>query len=274
MESYGFLSDLNRLKAACRKFERKIAVLNGITAAAACYSLFLLLGVSSYFRFYWKDSPLAYLPALLALAVGAVAAHFVGKRSKTSVFQLLPDPLSQMARTGWDNRQTGSVIMESLAGELKRELAGLEESGIFDRRRLYRRVGAAVGLGLVAALIAQSQISADLTPEDFSALGGIGESALGLFQNGSSSEDAKNITPSIYGKPSLAVLAESKLELEIYPGSGVGSRALPAEAAEHLFSDAPPGQGVAVASELYIESLPAQHRDIIKRYFERLAEAE
>ena len=99
------------------------------------------------------------------------------------------------------------------------------------------------------------------------------DSALDLFQNETPSEPSQpNLSGNIYGKPSLAVLNEEKLELMLYPGIGAGSRARSSESVDRLFQQSPAEDVTAVPSELYIESLPPQNKEIIKRYFEILAE--
>jgi hypothetical protein len=99
------------------------------------------------------------------------------------------------------------------------------------------------------------------------------DKALGLFQNESSFQNPSkvNLSGNIYGKPSLAVLSETKLELQLYPGMGAGSVAVKSEPENHLFSQGPLSEAKAVPTELYIESLPPENREIIKRYFEALA---
>jgi hypothetical protein len=57
----------------------------------------------------------------------------------------------------------------------------------------------------------------------------------------------------------------------LYPGLGGGSRSRSTESTNHLFQQS---QGIEVSivpTELYIESLPPQNREIIKKYFELLA---
>jgi hypothetical protein len=58
----------------------------------------------------------------------------------------------------------------------------------------------------------------------------------------------------------------------LYPGMGAGSLATNTDPIERAFQKSQVGEVTAVPSELYIESLPPENRDIIKRYFLILSE--
>jgi hypothetical protein len=130
-------------------------------------------------------------------------------------------------------------------------------------------------LAAATIFVAQSQISADITPADFQAISDIRDRAMDLLQNEPSQPTSQvNFSGNIYGNPSLAILNEAKLELVLYPGQGAGSMSQRSEPLDRLFSQSPPGEASAVPSELYIESLPPQNREIIKRYFEMLSSSD
>lgn len=270
---YEFLVHLKRLKAAYDRFETAVFVLNAAIISIAFYALAELLGLPAFANFYWQDiPPLAASPALLSLALGAFGATLIRRRKKTDLFSLLGRELSEKARTAYDNRDAKSLPMHSLATELKVSLSRMKPSEILNRRQINLRLILAVLLSGITIFIAQSQISADITPADFRSLSDLKDRAAGLFQNQTPSKDTKtNLSGNIYGKPSLAVLNEARLELQLYPGIGAGSRARSAQTVEHLFQQSQTGVATAVPSELYIESLPPQNREIIRRYFETLA---
>jgi hypothetical protein len=149
----------------------------------------------------------------------------------------------------------------------------LKEDDILEKKRLHQRVVATLILFTGAALISHSHLGLDLTPADFQGVVDVKDQFMDLFSPGPEGLEggSRNLSGGIYGEPSLAVLQEAKLELQLYPGSGPGSRAKETAPMEHLFQTSPLGQGVAVPADVYIESLPAQHKEIIKRYFENLA---
>ncbi|MDH7596349.1 MAG: hypothetical protein QHG98_01195 [Methanothrix sp.] len=270
--TYEFLLDLKRLSDACRGFERRISALEALAIAIAAYIIFIPLGLVAYFRFYWSGTPLEHAPVAISLIMGAIISQIIRRRRRISVFDLFEEELSEKLKAAYDNRFHDSIVMRSLAQDLKHILSGIHERDILDTSRLHRRLLVVFAM-LVLAVVVSSSISEEITPANLGVVGGIRELAediLGSKQPVSETRD--NV--SIYGKPSLAVLSETKLELELYPGSGVGSRARPTEATERLFREGPPGQGVAVPSEVYIESLPPKHREIIRRYFTLLSETE
>ncbi|HOK58341.1 MAG TPA: hypothetical protein PK659_06615 [Methanothrix sp.] len=270
--TYEFLLDLKRLSDACRGFERRISALEALAIAIAAYIIFIPLGLVAYFRFYWSGTPLEHAPVALSLIMGMIIAHIIRRRRRISIFDLFEEELSEKLKAAYDNRFHDSIVMRSLAQDLRHILSGIQEREILDTSRLHRRLLAVFAM-LVLAVVVSSTISDEITPANLGVVGGIRELAEDVLSSKQPvSEIRDNV--SIYGKPSLAVLSETKLELELYPGSGIGSRARPTEATERLFREGPPGQGVAVPSEVYIESLPPKHREIIRRYFTLLGEAE
>jgi hypothetical protein len=273
--SYEFIVYLNRIKTAYDRFQAAIWVLNAAIISIALYALALLLGLPAFTKFYWQDFlPLAFSPAILSVIFGAIGAVLIRRRSRSDLFGLLDSQLSEKARTACDNRNARSLPMQKLAEELKASLSRIKPSEILKWRQINIRAALTVILAGATVFLAQSQISADITPSDFQSLSDLRDRALGLFQNETPSQPAQvNLSGNIYGKPSLAVLNEEKLELMLYPGIGAGSRSRSAEPVNRLFQQSQAEDVTAVPSELYIESLPPQNKEIIKRYFEILAES-
>jgi hypothetical protein len=272
--SYEFIVYLNRIKTAYDRFQAAIWVLNAAIISIALYAFALLLGLPAFTKFYWQDFlPLAFSPAILSVIFGAIGAMLMRRRSRSDLFGLLGPQLSEKARTACDNRSARSLPMQKLAEELKASLSKIKPSEVLKWRQINIRAALTVILAGATVFLAQSQISADITPSDFQSLSDLRDRALGLFQNETPSQPAQvNLSGNIYGKPSLAVLNEEKLELMLYPGIGAGSRARSAESVDRLFQQSQAEDVTAVPSELYIESLPPQNKEIIKRYFEILAE--
>ncbi|MEM2096887.1 MAG: hypothetical protein QXI70_01850 [Methanothrix sp.] len=269
---YEFLLDLKRLSDACSGFERRVSALDALAIAIALYIIFIPLGLVAYFRFYWSGTPLEQAPVVLSLILGVILSHIVRRRRRISVFDLFEEELSEKLKAAYDNRFHDSIVMRSLAQDLRHILSGISERDVIDTSRIHRRV-LLVFVMLALAVVVSSSISEEITPANLGVVGGIRDLAEDVLSSKQPVSEIKD-NVSIYGKPSLAVLSETRLELELYPGSGVGSRARPTEATERLFREGPPGQGVAVPSEVYIESLPPKHREIIRRYFTLLSEAQ
>jgi hypothetical protein len=271
VSSYEFLSDLKRLTAAWEKFRQKELILNAAIICVLMYSVWLLIGIIAVFNFYLQGSVFSVLPIILCAILGLAAAVWLRSRQRGNVFQLLAPSLSEKAMAAYDNRDSEGVIMRALAKEMLAALSRIKESDILDNKLLYKRIGAIAALLLIVSLMGGSGIGRDPPIGQIKAIedirAGIDEA---ISKNEESS--AKNGTKdSIFGKPSLAPLAPSSMQIQIDPGYGTGSRPKETEKEERLFQIAPPGQGVAVESELYIESLPEGHKEIIKKYFENLA---
>jgi len=116
-----------------------------------------------------------------------------------------------------------------------------------------------------------------VTPSDFQSLADLRDKALSAFESetpAQSTSAERNLTGNLFGNPSLAILNENKMEIVLYPGIGAGSLARNTQPVERVFQKSQAGEASAVPSELYIESLPPENKDIIKRYFTILSESD
>lgn len=267
-----------------RWFEQSLYLLNASIIANLIYIAALLLGIPAFFKFYWQASLFAAAPVLFSLILGLLGAKLVGRRSKSDLFAHLDENLSEKTKAAYDNRDSDSVVMQSLAEDVKRRLSKVGAIYLINNTRLkfgeksaplfQAKVATLVLLLAFTVIFNQSQTGEEISPQPFKSLTDLRDRAAELFGEeelpveGASSQ---GISGEIYGKPSLAILEEVNLELVLYPGSAAGFRSKETDPMDRLFQTSEPGEGVAVPTDLYIESLPPQHREIIKRYFENLA---
>lgn len=272
---YEFLQPLAQLKAAYHSHQRAISVLNAIILSVALYCLAEISGIPDFMDFYYRDSQIiAKSPAVLCALLGILMAVLIKRRRTGDVFPLLGQEMSEKARTAYDNRDSESLPMRSLALELASALKKIRPSDILDSKQIQRRVLAIVLLTCAVIFLVQSGFS-DHT--NFQKLAELRNDVLKNLEE----EEPKinesigiNLTGNIWGKPSLAVLGENRMEIKIYPGQGAGSLARSSEPVERAFQKSDAGEASPVSSELYIESLPPENRDIIKKYFMYLSESE
>ena len=203
-----------------------------------------------------------------------IVATLLKRRKKADVFSLLGPELSEKAKTAYDNREVDTLPMQNLAKELKAILVGIKPLQILDKRQISYRAVVVVLLSTAAILLAQTEI---VTPADFQSLVDLKDRAVGAFQNEPpappTSNSERNLSGNLFGKPSLAVLNENKLNLVLTPGVGAGSIARNTEPVQRVFQQSQAGDAAAVPSELYIESLPPQNKEIIKKYFTLLSQS-
>jgi len=272
---YEFLQPLKKLKQAQRRYERTLWALNLAVLSIAVYCLTEVIGLPAFMSFYYQDEPvLANSPVIFSFAVGLAVSVLIKRRRKPDIFPLLGTDLSEKTRTAYDNREVESLPMKSLATDLKAGLSSIKPSMVLDSRQINVRALVILLLFGAAFILAQSEI---VNPSDFQSLADIRDRARSVFEEERSdqSSDYKiNLTGNIFGKPSLAVLNENKMDIMLYPGLGAGSLARNAEPVERVFKKSQAGEAAAVPSELYIESLPPENKEIIKRYFTILSETE
>jgi hypothetical protein len=77
----------------------------------------------------------------------------------------------------------------------------------------------------------------------------------------------------IYGKPSVAVIEGTSIELMMFSDAGVGQSARRTESDQVNFVSGTVYAATPVSSETYIDKLPVENRDLIKEYFMTMAEA-
>ena len=135
--SYEFLISFKELRLAHHRFELVIWALNTIMISIGAYTIFLLLGLPAFSRFYWQGFFLfEYLPVFICLLWGALAATIIKRRKNDDIFALLGPDLSEMTKTAYDNRKIRSIIMDNLAQDVKVSLANIKPSEILNWRFL------------------------------------------------------------------------------------------------------------------------------------------
>lgn len=247
--------------------------MNAAILSIAIYALTEIIGLPGFMSFYYQDVPLlATSPAVISIILGLTGATLIKRRKKADIFPLLGPQLSEKARTAYDNRDVDSLPMQNLAKEIKASLNKIKPSEILNSRQISSRALAIVLISGAAILLAQSEI---VTPSDFQSLADLRDKALSAFENEKPTQSTSqeiNLTGNLFGNPSLAVLNENKMEIMLYPGIGVGSLARNTQPVERVFQQSQTGDAAAVPSELYIESLPPENKDIIKKYFTILSQ--
>jgi len=271
---YEFLQPLSRLTGAYHRFERTVWAMNAAILSIAIYALTEIIGLPGFMSFYYQDVPLlATSPAVISIILGLTGATLIKRRKKADIFPLLGPQLSEKARTAYDNRDVDSLPMQNLAKEIKASLNKIKPSEILNSRQISSRALAIVLISGAAILLAQSEI---VTPSDFQSLADLRDKALSAFENEKPTQSTSqeiNLTGNLFGNPSLAVLNENKMEIMLYPGIGAGSLARNTQPVERVFQQSQTGDAAAVPSELYIESLPPENKDIIKKYFTILSQS-
>ena len=272
---YEFLRPLARLMRAYRRFERTVWVLDALIISIAIYAMMQLLGLTTLMKFYYQDNLfLSAIPAIISIILGGITASILKRRRKEDIFPLLGPELSEKAKTAFDNRDLDSLPMQSLAEELKLSLVGIKSSQILDRRQIVGRGGAAVLLLALVILLAQGNV---VETADLQSIIDLKDRASDIFQEDEPKNNLsfnENLSENIFGNPSLAVLNENKLPLVLSPGTGAGSIPINTKPVERVFQQSQAGEAAAVPSELYIESLPPENREIIKKYFTILAQSD
>lgn len=191
--------------------------------------------------------------------------------------------LRERLSTAYDNINLPGIIVNNLAWRVSNDIASVRRSDIISKKGLFLRIMISVGLVTLIFFISSPDAPRLMTPEQVEAMitpadeddDGIADeeeyqqllSELGYEAGAGESEIAQ-----IYGKPSVAVIEGTNIELVMFSDTGVGQRSRRAEDEFVNFISGTVYAADPVSSETYIDKLPEGNRDLIKQYFMEMAE--
>jgi hypothetical protein len=234
---YAFIDVLGRLNSSFRGKLRFLAMVDFITIAVLLYGVFFYFDVEDVLsHFAASRLPLSANELLIALSLlsSAVLVLFFHRGDRHRNVVLLIEErypaLQERLRTAWDNRERENVVMRSLSEEVLSSLRLVRVSALISQSAVVLKLVFAgmVILGSMFVTVNEEHVS----PETLSEISDLaktltgkqeenGEAPPGDFQNGDY-ESTGDGQGDIYGKPKIARLSGTKIDLLLYSGSGVG----------------------------------------------------
>ncbi|MHC1625465.1 MAG: DUF7502 family protein [Methermicoccaceae archaeon] len=296
MAKYPFVSDITLFARWIKRVER----LNSIIEGSAVFSLFMvvlvLLGLPARLSVYdngsismggitiFRVTCYTVFIALAASLLWIIITRRITRRDKLHTVERISKvhpEIRDMLMCACDNLKSKNIFMAKLSDDLSLRLKGIEYSEFFPLRRVFL---SAVAILCVASIT--------LTPVAFSVaslqdnLGGIGDivegggnpSSFNEFKTGTDTKEAATSGEGgediLFGEVSIATLEGGSIEMTLYGTEGADVLARDVNVTETTEFGISPNYPVFVEGySSYTEELPAENRELISAYFEKLSEA-
>ncbi|MCL7410575.1 MAG: hypothetical protein P1P69_04290 [Methanosarcinaceae archaeon] len=226
----------------------------------------------------------------LGLAVAAVIfsliiiiiLHIRDKRS--NVLNLVENKypvLFERLRTAYDNRKNSNIIVDNLLTNVMVDTKTVRSSSFLNKKRLAFGIFALLATSSFFTYVTISDYRTDITPEDISKI--IEELPLikeeetqpeGLLpEGGDDGEGDESGTENLFGEPAIIVIEGEEIDLTLPPGAGIGFTIKDeGEIRTEDFERSSAYDISIISSQAYYESLPEGYDNIIKAYFEEMAQ--
>ncbi len=222
--------------------------------------------------------------AIIISLIITIILHIRDK--KLSIFNLVEDKypiLYERLRTAYDNRKNSNIIVENLMSNVMLDTKSVRSSSFLNKKRLAFGIIAVILTSSSSAYVTSSDYRTDITPEDISQI--IEELPListpqeeepteGLLpEDGGDSKSDEGGTENLFGEPAIIVIEGEEIDLTLPPGAGIGFT--PNEEGEvrtEEFERSSAYDISVISSQAYYESLPEGYNNIIKAYFEEMAQ--
>ena len=246
-------------------------------------SIYQLIGYSIPFETFGLIVAAIFISLLITIIF-----HIRDKRLNAIFLVEESEPtLHERLRTAYDNRKNHNIIIDGLISSVMSDAIKVKSSSFLNKRR--------VALGIIALLLTSSSSAyvtttdyrTDISPIEISQI--IEELPIpfmkndeevipDMFPNGD--EDGENGEESdeggsenLFGEPAIIVIEGEEIDLTLPPGAGIGfSGSTEGEIRTEEFERSSAYDISVISSQAYYESLPEGYDNIIKAYFEEMAQ--
>nr|QNT35610.1 hypothetical protein BFFPPMPJ_00015 [uncultured Methanosarcinales archaeon] len=293
---HSFVDVVLKLEKKSRRHRHYRGLLNMTLIFLLLYTLLLYVSTPVIFaRYSSYDFTLLEYPVRMKLLCTAAAALIPAivitsllyiRRKPVSVIRSIGDTyplLEERLPTAYDNADSSGIIVDDLAEGVSIDAVSVRRSAIIGKKGLFLRMVASLVLVSLLMFISSPDAPRFMTPEELESMitpptdeereEAADEahqqqlmSELGS-ESGSGSSDVE-----IYGKPSVAVIEGTNIELVMFSDAGVGHSSRRTESEPISFISGTVYAATPVSSETYIDRLPEENRDLIKQYFMEMAE--
>ena len=263
-----FRKAISELKFNLAKLILFDTVINSILVFLVALILFSLMGVSFVY------------PIFLAVVYFVVVAFRRLKLNKINIVEKTYRSMDEKLRTAAEYNSPGNPVVKELQGEVVRDMRKIEASAFINERKIYLKSLGIVGLCFLVLVLSPLTFGIpDLNFNPFwDGTGGtdIVDSGLGelniRFSGASQETGLKPLSEDLYADPVVAVMNGEEIKVRITPsGMELNVRQIH-EADPPSFSESFPTEVQAVAAESYQEDIAKEDLELVKNYFNRIAE--
>ncbi len=291
-----FVDVILKLEKTSRRHRYYRGLLNLTLIFLLFYTLLLYVSAPVIFaRYSSYDFTLLEYPVRMKMVCTATAALIPAivitsllhiRRKPASVIRSIGDAyplLRERLPTAYDNADSSGIVVDDLAEGVSIDAGSVRRSAIISKKGLFLRMVASLVLVSLLMFVSSPDAPRFIPPEELESMitpqtdAEREEAADEAHQqqlmselgseSGSGSGDAE-----IYGKPSVAVIEGTNIELVMFSDAGVGHSSRRTESEPISFISGTVYAATPVSSETYIDRLPEENRDLIKQYFMEMAE--
>jgi len=291
-----FVDVVLKLEKTSRRHGYCRGILNLTLVFLLLYTLLLYVSAPVIFaRYSSYDFTLLEYPVRMKMVCTATAALIPAivitsllhiRRKPVSVIRSISDAyplLRERLPTAYDNADSSGIVVDDLADGVSIDAGSVRKSAIISKKGIIFRAAASLLLVSLLMFVSSPDAPRFITPEELESMitpqteEEREEAADEAHQQqlmselgseaGSGSGDAE-----IYGKPSVAVIEGTNIELVMFSDAGVGHSSRRTESEPISFISGTVYAATPVSSETYIDRLPEENRDLIKQYFMEMAE--
>lgn len=230
----------------------------------------IMLDAASVFLFL---SILAFVTGASLYYAFPITLIFIGLRlrKRREVFSALEgryEGFRERLEAAYDNRNEDSLIVQDLSDEVSGEMDEVRYSAFISRRQSAFRVLLPVLLSFVIILLAFADIepvklpSIDFSRDAVQVQGGLAEGGVGI------EGVAAGVEEDIFGKASIPKIEGREVDLALLPGGGEIRIRESTERGITSTGEAPE----FLPAEAFGEDFPKKYEEVLKRYFEAIAE--
>lgn len=238
-------------------------------------STYQLIGYSISF----ETLGLAIVAAVFSLII-TIMLHIRDKIS--SAVYLIEDKypiLYERLRTAYDNRKNRNIIVDNLLNNVLPDTTTVRSSTFLNKKRLAFCIIAFVVTSSLFTYVTSSDHRIN-TPEDLKRmienlpLMQEEDKTQGLLpEDEVDSESGDDGSENLFGEPAIIVIEGKEIDLALPPGTGIGfSDSEEGETRTEDFKRSSAYDINAISSQAYYESLPEGYSNMIKAYFEKMAQ--
>ena len=292
---------VKKQKSALKRYRRIYILLDFAAISLIFYTLFFIFNMEtifsmiSTFELYtgstyqlidysipFETLGLAVAAVILSLII-TIILHIRDKKSNAiNLVESKYPILFERLRTAYDNRKSSNVIIDNLLNNVMSDTKSVRSSSFLNKKRLAFGILALVATSSFFTYVTISDYHTDITPEDLTQI--IDELPFiqeeeetqpeGLLpEDGDGGESDEGGSENLFGEPAIIVIEGEEIDLTLPPGAGIGfSGSTEGEIRTEEFERSSAYDISVISSQAYYESLPEGYDNIIKAYFEEMAQ--
>ena len=292
---------VKKQNSALKRYRRIYILFDLIAFSFIAYTLFFMFNMEDVFSMMstfelYTGSTYQFIGhsipfETLGLAVAAIILSLIItiilhiRDKKSNAIDLVENKypiLFERLRTAYDNRKNSNIIVDNLLNNVMSDTRSVRSSSFMNKKRLAFGIIALLATSSLLTYVTITDYRTEVTPEDLIQI--IEELPLPssqeeeetevlLPEGEGDTEGDEGGTENLFGEPAIIVIEGEEIDLTLPPGAGLGFTIKDeGEIRTEEFERSSAYDISIISSQAYYESLPEGYDNIIKAYFEEMAQ--